>query len=236
MAFHPRLNILIGGRGSGKSTIVAGLRCLYGEIETLPTQARAEARELLSAVFPNATARADHRLPHSGEEQNAEWKRDSGSLTTRTTEGAPSNPTPTDFKVRIINQKELFERAAHSSGDPFSTSRNLLALVDDALATGAGGPGGPAAFAASLDDAQTAWISAARTHQAEVEATAQRSVVAARVGELTRQVAAFDSEESRSRREHNDRLLNENEALSAAVDQLGGVDVVGRACTRPRPR
>src|SRR5439155_8048490 len=41
--FHPRLNVLIGGRGSGKSTIVAGLRCLYGEVETLPSQARAEA-------------------------------------------------------------------------------------------------------------------------------------------------------------------------------------------------
>jgi hypothetical protein len=219
VSFHPRLNVIIGGRGSGKSTIVAGLRCLYGGTATLPPQAQAEATELVNAVFPNATVRAHHRLAHSAEEQTAEWDRDGGSLTGRT-EGADATPTPTDFKVRIINQKELFERAAHSTSDPFSTSRNLLALVDDALATGTGGPGGPAAFAADLNDAQTAWISAARSHQSEVEATAQRGVVAARVGELQRQVAAFDSEESRSRRERNDRLLGESDALDGAVKAL----------------
>jgi hypothetical protein len=69
VAFHPRLNVLIGGRGSGKSTIVAGLRCLYGEMASLPPQARAEADELVRAVFPNATVTAKHRLAHSAEEQ-----------------------------------------------------------------------------------------------------------------------------------------------------------------------
>jgi hypothetical protein len=221
---HPRLNVLIGGRGSGKSTVVAGLRCLYGDAEALPPQAREEARGLLQNVFPNATLTASHRLPYSGEAQTASWSEQTGSVTRRSTPGQGAGvPTPTDFKVRIINQKELFERAAHSTTDPHATSRNLLALVDDALATGSGGPGGPAAFDAALNEAQTAWISAARAHQAELEATAQRDVVHARVGELTRQVAAFDSPENRARREANEALLAERDALEAAVSDLGEV-------------
>lgn len=220
VSFHPRLNVLIGGRGSGKSTIVAGLRCLYGETASLPQQARAEADELVNAVFPNALVSASHRLAHSAEQQTAQWDTTHGSLTRRGSEEPDATQTPTDFKVRIINQKELFERAAHSPSDPFSTSRNLLALVDDALATGAGGPGGPAAFAAALNDAQTAWIGAARSYRSEIEATSQRGVVLARVGELRRQVAAFDSDESRSRRERIDRLLAEGAALDSEASAL----------------
>jgi len=30
----PRLTVLVGGRGAGKSTIVAGLRCLYGDVSS----------------------------------------------------------------------------------------------------------------------------------------------------------------------------------------------------------
>jgi energy-coupling factor transporter ATP-binding protein EcfA2 len=221
--FNPRLNVLIGGRGAGKSTIVAALRCLYGDPEGLPPQARAELGGLLTSVFGNATVEANHRLAHSAEKQRARWTPTTKSLTHRESVGDPEavpEATPTDFKVRIINQKELFERAAHSSTDPFATARNLLTLVDDALATGSAAPGSPSAFDAALNEAQTAWISAARAHQGEIEATAQRDVVAARVGELQRQVAAFDSSESRSRRERNDRVLAEQEALTATIDGL----------------
>ena len=217
--FHPGLNVLIGGRGSGKSTIVAGLRARYGDVESLPAQTRTEAAELLDAVFPSATVTALHRLAHSGEEQIVVWRRSTNSETQRRQDGEVIS-IATDFKVRVINQKELFERAAHSTEDRFSTSRNLLAMIDDALATGSGGPGGPAAFSASLTEAQTAWIGAARAHQAEIVATSQRDVVSSRVGELERQVAAFDSEESRARRQRNDRFLTQRDVLAQAIDEL----------------
>ncbi len=128
--------------------------------------------------------------------------------------------TETDFKVRVINQKELFERAAHSSHDPSATSRNLLGLVDDALRTGSAGPGGPAAFEDSLDEAQTAWLSSTRAHQSEVEATAQRDIVAARVQELRRQVAAFDNPESKLRRERNDLRIAQRDWLADVALKL----------------
>ena len=217
----PRLTVIIGGRGSGKSSVVAALRLLYGDVEGLPTQARGEFDELRDAVFADAELDAQHHLAHSGENQTASWTFTGGSQTTRADERAvPGSSTATDFKVRVINQKELFERAAHSSADPSATSRNLLVLVDDALATGSAGPGGPAAFQNSLDEAQTAWISAARAYQSELEATAQRDVVAARAEELRRQVAAFDNPESKARREGNDLLIAQREWFDATATGL----------------
>lgn len=201
--FDPRLNVVIGGRGSGKSTLVTALRLLYGEADRLPEQAQAEFESMREAVFFDARASASHRLAHSDEQQSAAWSQADGSTTTRTSQTGPIT-TSTDFKVRVINQKELFERAAHSAQDPTRTSRNLLALVDDSLAVGSAGPGGPAAFASALEEAQTAWIGASIAHRSEVVATAQRDVVAARVEELRRQVAAFDSAESQMRRARND--------------------------------
>jgi energy-coupling factor transporter ATP-binding protein EcfA2 len=204
----PRLTVIVGGRGSGKSSVVAALRLLYGDVDGLPPQARAEFDELCSAVFRGAGLEAEHHLAHSGERQTASWTLDGNSRTMRDeADGIGAAATGTDFKVRVINQKELFERAAHRSDDPSATSRNLLTLVDDALASGSAGPGGPAAFEDSLDEAQTAWISAARAHQSELEAAAQRDVVAARVDELRRQVAAFDNPDNKARREHNDLLI-----------------------------
>jgi energy-coupling factor transporter ATP-binding protein EcfA2 len=224
--FNPRLTVIIGGRGSGKSSLVAALRLLYGDVDGLPAQAQAEFEELRNAVFTEARLDAEHRLAHSGERQSASWTNTTGAQTVRSEgEQADDTPTATDFKVRVINQKELFERAAHSSDDPSATSRNLLVMVDDALATGSAGPGGPAAFDAALDEAQTAWISAARAYQSESEATAQRAIVSARVDELRRQVAAFDDPESKARRERNDRLIGQRAQLDTATTALrDGID------------
>jgi energy-coupling factor transporter ATP-binding protein EcfA2 len=235
----PRLNVIIGGRGSGKSTVVAAMRMLYGETDRLPPQAQAEFDDLRAAVFSDAQVRSKHRLAHSDEQQSAAWSDSGGSTTTRAS-GAETSTTTTDFKVRVVNQKELFERAAHSSDDPTRTSRNLLALIDDSLATGSAGPGGPVAFATGLEEAQTTWISAARSYQAEVEATAQREVVVARVEELRRQVAAFDDPDSVARRSRNDlraaqtswwetKLRETKEALDeirlSSLDQLAELGV-----------
>jgi len=226
--FDPRLTVIIGGRGSGKSSVVAALRLLYGDVDGLPVQAQAEFEELRAAVFTDAELDAEHHLAHSGERQAASWTLAAGPRTVRgDTEQVGVAPTATDFKVRVINQKELFERAAHSSDDPSATSRNLLVMVDDALATGSAGPGGPAAFEASLDEVQTAWISAARAYQSELEATAQRDVVVARVEELRRQVAAFDNPESKTRRERNDlRIAQRNWLESTTTELRGGLDAL----------
>ncbi len=218
--FDPRLNVLIGGRGAGKSTVVAALRCLYGDIDGLPTQTRAEAKSLIGDVFGAATVSGRHHLPHSGDAQATHWTLADGSSTER----ADGTATRTSFKVRVVNQKELFERAANTADDPHKTSRNLLTLVDDALSATASGPGSPSDFRAALNEAQTAWVAASRRSQAEVEAVAERELVAERVEELRRQVAAFDDERSRLRRESNDQRLAEA-AWLAGLDSSTSADL-----------
>ena len=220
--FDSRLTVVIGGRGSGKSTIVSALRLLYGDFAGLPASTSAEFDEMKSAVFGSAQLQAQHHLAYSGELQAATWNDETGALTARAA-GQGVGVTNTDFKVRVISQKELYDRAASSSEDPAATSRNLLALVDDALAAGSAAPGGPAGFTAVLEEAQTAWISAARAYQTEVEATGQRALVSARVEELRRQVAAFDSPENQARRESNDARIAERVWLESSIENLRGL-------------
>lgn len=214
--FDPRLNVLIGGRGAGKSTVVAALRCLYGDLAGLPPQTGVEARKLTADVFGEARVSGQHHLPHSGDVQRTHWTPSGGPSTDR----ADGTATRTSFKVRVVNQKELFERAANTADDPHMTSRNLLQLVDDALGAAGAGPGSASDFRAALDEAQTAWAAAARRYQAEVDAVADQDLVADRVEELRGQVSAFDDETRRARREQNDQRLAEGTWLDALQTSL----------------
>jgi hypothetical protein len=74
--FDPRLTVIIGGRGSGKSTVVAGLRQVYGSVAMLPDSIRDETSEFVKEVFGSAIISSAHRLPISGERQEATWSRD----------------------------------------------------------------------------------------------------------------------------------------------------------------
>ena len=111
--FDPRFNVIIGGRGSGKSTVVSGLRQVYATSEALPPQLRGENQKFVTEVFADATIDANHHLEVSGEAQQAAWTRTTGSTTTR---GAAE--TATEFPVRVVGQKELFERAAYDPAEP----------------------------------------------------------------------------------------------------------------------
>lgn len=222
VTFDPRLTVLIGGRGAGKSTVTAALRHLYSDLSTLPEQTRQETERFRDAVLLAANLRAVHHLPHSGDTQTATWTSATGSLTPK----GGGEPVPTDFKVRVVGQKELFERSVSSARDPHSTSRNLLALVDDALAVAAAGPGTPAAFQRDYDEARTAWVAAARRKQAEQLAVNDRAQVRGRVAELVTQVDAFDNEANRARRTRNDRLLAQAQELE---QQLRAADEAATA-------
>lgn len=231
--FDPRLNVIIGGRGSGKSTLVAALRCLYGDIEGLPKQAQTEAREFVDTVFGSAKLASTHHLAHSGASQEVAWSTSTGSVTTR----ADGQETTTDFKVRVVSQKELFERAANTPDNPHATSQNLLKLVDDALSVGVTGPGSPGGIEAAFDELRSNWVAAARTCQSEREAVAQKVVVAERVEELRGQIAAFDSDANRSRRVTNDDWLAQqtwlDNAVAATVSDLDRLrDVLGSSLDR----
>ncbi|TCU82252.1 hypothetical protein EDF48_1124 [Curtobacterium sp. PhB191] len=222
VSFDPRLTVIIGGRGAGKSTVVAGLRHLYGDIDALPIQARREAEQLRSAVFSTAVLTSTHVLPFSAEEQTGSWTLAGGSMTVR----GDGVSTPTEFPVRVISQKELFERAAVSEDGADSTSRNLLKLVDDALS--ASGHLALARFSQQLDERRTSWVGAARQAQTEREAVQARPGLFEAVQELERQVAAFDDDANRVRRTANDRadreakwLDSHHSSLSNALEEVG---------------
>jgi DNA repair ATPase RecN len=217
ITFNPRLNILIGGRGSGKSTVVVGLRSLYGDSGSLPSQIEAEANNFRDNVLQDAQIDGVHHLAHSGEGQAASWTRESGSLT-QTDEGTKVG---TSFGVRVVSQKELFERAAVTANDPHAASRSLLSLVDEALKAEGVSEGSRPGDHARVEKLRAEWVSAAMRLQQEEVATARREQVASRVQELTRQVAAFDSESSRLRRETNDLWLEEAANFEAEIGAAG---------------
>lgn len=227
--FDPRLTVLIGGRGAGKSTVVAGLRCLYSEISALPSGAQSDARQFVEAVLEAATITATHSLAHSGEDQQATWTTRTGSTTSRSL----GQPTPTRFPVRVINQKELFERAATSTTNPFATSQNLLRLVDDALERDKAAPGAVDTFTSAVEEARNRWVSLARQAQAERTAVSELPTVAARVNELEAQVNAFDSESSRERRNRNEFVL---ESWSKYEDHLAATRSVIETLRRDTAR
>lgn len=218
--FHPRLNVIIGGRGSGKSTIVAALRQLYGSVETLPDSLREEAQEFVQDVFNSAEIAAIHRLPISGERQAATWSADKGSITDR-----GGTETATSFPVRVLVQKELYERTKPDVNDSFRASRNLLLLVDEVI--GAATDGERFDFHAERTVAEYRYQNAVQTRLQLQVAVSRKPELTARIAELTRQVEVLDDPSRKARREHNTRLMRQRADLLASAtvldDAIGGI-------------
>lgn len=123
--FHSGLNVLIGGRGSGKSTIIEGLRTIYGNDDEAPASIIENIQQFRQGVFSSAQINASHIAPLEADAENAEW---SHKLDSRVS-GAE---TPVAFQARVVSQKELFAIVAEES-ETKSTSQNLLRLIDREL-------------------------------------------------------------------------------------------------------
>jgi energy-coupling factor transporter ATP-binding protein EcfA2 len=124
IAFDPRITVIIGGRGSGKSTIIQGLRALYGTDSSLPATIETESAEYRNGVFSEATLSSHFLEAISGSRGKVTWTYVNGTVTE---EGQKP------IAVRVVSQKELFER---TSGDRIShrqASSNMMSLVDEAL-------------------------------------------------------------------------------------------------------
>lgn len=215
--FHPRLNVVIGGRGSGKSTVVAALRNLYGEIGSLPAPLRDEAQGFNDAVLGNAELLGTHVLAYSGERQTAQWTVQEGSRTTHENGGRLES----NFPMRVIGQKELFERSVGSQG----SSTNLRSLVDDALT--ASGSSTPSRHREAISDAVSNWVSAVRAARSEQLSCDEVEGIRAKVAELKNQVAAFDDAANIERRRKNDLYLAERREMEAKESDVraAGVEV-----------
>ena len=124
VAFDPRITVIIGSRGSGKSTIVQGLRAVYGADSTLPKPIAQESERYQREVFASATIESRYVEAISGAKDVATWQAETG------TDTAAGNSL---INVRVVSQKELFERTSGDRSGTQSSSANMLALVDEAL-------------------------------------------------------------------------------------------------------
>jgi energy-coupling factor transporter ATP-binding protein EcfA2 len=208
--FDPRLNVIIGGRGSGKSTVVAAFRQLYSGTSTLPNGIRAEAEKFADEVFEGAELTATHIAPNSQEPQTARWARASGSTTV-----AKGVTVPTNFRMRVVNQKELFARVTHDRSDPAGPSRSLLAFADEGLGLLRADQVTPDSWWRHFDSVQNRWMNLAREHRLLREDVGQLPAMRARIGNLLAQVQAFDAPEAKARREANDRVLAQDAQLTS---------------------
>lgn len=209
--FDPHLNVIIGGRGSGKSTLVAALRQLYSSFEGLPPSIKNDAEQFAGSAFANAKLAATHHLAISEVVQQATWTKASGAQTVR-----DGKATSTAFAVRVVNQKELFERVASNPADKYAASRNLLQLVDESIGVYPGDPS-PGSVSSKQALAREAWMrEALALHRVRISLRTKDSVQA-RIEELEGQLEAFDSNQARGRRERNDFVLDRQLGLDNDV-------------------
>lgn len=212
--FDPRFNVIVGGRGSGKSTVVAALRHLYASAQQLPDTLAQEAAMFDQEILSPAVLQGTHLLALQTSPQEAVWIADDGSQTTK-----EQVRLPTDFPVRVVSQKELFERAAGHSA-----SQNLRALVDESLSNAQGWEFDPMP---NIEALRAEWAAAVESSLACEATAAEEPAVQARIKELESQVAALDDADATVVRERaNDtsrrmRLLRTSiEALASQVQDL----------------
>lgn len=208
--FHPSLNVVIGGRGSGKSTVVAAIRQLYSGTQTLPDNVKTEAESFADAVFSNAQLSAEHRIRNSQELQRATWSLPSGQVTETPNGGS----VPTSFSVRVVNQKELFERVSRDRHDPLAASRSFLAFLDEGLGLlKTEFPKAESWWRRFQDYGQNWMMKTTDLLRIEQDLT-QLPAVRAKIREIEAQVVALDSPEAKSRRETNDARIREKTFLT----------------------
>lgn len=215
LPLHPNLNVIIGGRGSGKSSVVAALRQLYSSTDSLPKRLKDEADSFVDIVFGAAHLTSTHRVQESQQEQQASWSKATGSLTT-----VGEEQGRTSFPVTVISQKELFERAAGDKNDPFLSSRSLWALVDGSIGYSITDTKSVDGFGRRLDDARVEWSTAVRNLVLMQSDLAQLSGLRQQATTLQGQVDAFSSPEVKQRLARIESRRQEEEFLDANKGQL----------------
>lgn len=215
---HPNFNVIIGGRGSGKSSVVAALRQLYSSTESLPKRLKEDADSFVETVFAGAQLKATHRVQESQEEQQSSWSKATGSLTSA---GAVEGRT--SFPVTVISQKELFERAAGDKNDPFLSSRSLLALVDASIGYSSTDIKSVDSFGRRVDDARAEWAAAIRAQVLLQSDLAQLPSLRQQAATLQGQVDAFSSPAVRHRLARIESRRKEEEFFNDRKTRMRGV-------------
>ena len=223
--FSPWMSVIVGGRGTGKSTLVEMLRLGLDRAGELPARLRddfeqfasvAASRDDQGALLDDTTIGVLYRKDRA--RFRIHWRGGDASIEERS--GADDwSSSPGDvqgrFPVRILSQKQIFALAA----DPDA----LVRLVDDAL------PAEDAEHERRRRQMETRYLSL-RGQIRELEARlADRSRVEGELADVKRQLAAFEEggheallvEFQRFRRQER-AMRNRREEMDDAVKRLRG--------------
>jgi DNA repair ATPase RecN len=218
VSFHHGLNVVIGGRGSGKSSIVAALRELYVGNETLPKRLKEDADSFRDIVFASAQLKAIHHVQESQAIQVASWSATKGRVTE-----ADGIVAPTAFQVTVISQKELFERAAGDKKDPAASSRNLLALIDNSVGFNVQDKKTVDSYGRRLEDARIEWGNSIRDLTQLKSDQSQLPALCQQYSTIQGQVDAFASTQVKERLARIDARANEEAVLAATKAHIESI-------------
>ena len=225
VGFSPWMSVIVGGRGTGKSTLVEMLRLALDRAGELPARLRndfeqfarvAASRDDQGALLDDTTIGVVYRKDRARFRIN--WRAGDASIEERS--GADDwSSSPGDvqgrFPVRILSQKQIFALAADTDA--------LVRLVDDAL------PAEHAERERRRRQMETRYLSL-RGQIRELEARlADRSRVEGELADVKRQLAAFEEggheallvEFQRFRRQER-AIRNRREEMADAVKRLRG--------------
>ena len=226
--FSPWLTTLIGGRGSGKSTIIDGIRVAMERAGDLPEELRddfadfvrvAGSRRERGAMLPGSTIVVEFERPTgvyrltwrmSDGETRIEQRDDDGEFV------PAAGDVRHRFPIRVLSQKEIFAKA--------SDTQSLISLVD-------------ASPQLRLNDWRqenkelTSRLRSLLSRRRELEATASaRSKVLGELDEVKQQIAIFERGENREtlrgfqRAKKQTRLVDaRRESMDRLADRLNEV-------------
>ncbi len=229
VTFDPRITVIIGSRGSGKSTIVQGLRAVYGADANLPETIKQESEGYQHEVFAKSTIESKYVEAISGARDTASWQIDVGT----STKGDHSL-----INVRVVSQKELFERTSGDRSGAQSSSANMIVLVDEALdddkvaaelvAQGIDVAGAKVAqFASTLDDLRRAFAAAAGFRLDSDRKLAGRKKIEESLAEVKRKLGALDDEQEKEKLKTAQATISDSgEVLKYANKMLEWADAV----------
>ena len=231
LAFSPWLNALVGGRGTGKSTVLHALRLAARREQAL--------LDLDESSTPRSTFERFHQVPENrmktgglkdvttiqwtvmrdGVRHRVHWRQDGTGPGVEEevggTEWVSSSVTPEHLPIRIFGQGEIAELAGENQ-------RALLRVIDEAAAVGGSNE--------ALKEARNAFF-AARARIREMEGKlARRSDIVVKREDVERKLKRFEDAGHTSiltafrhrRRQHRevDRHFDVAEAAAARIDEV----------------
>ena len=216
--FSPWLSAIIGGRGTGKSTLIEMTRLALRRDDDLPEKLRAEFGDF--ATVP--TARTGHgalrdstavniTLRKDGSRFRVHWRHD-GTETAIEQETADGDwerspgTVPSRFPVRILSQKQVFALA----GDPGA----LLRLVDESEPVRRG------ERKTKIDNAQNEYLSLRSQARALASQVSDRERLAGELADVERQVALLEEGGNRALFRRYQRFRLQRQVLRDRVDEL----------------